>query len=146
MAKEQWKKVGVVVGIISLFITLVVTVTTVAYTSGGGVAEVKGDIESVKGNAVEDRAAIDKLEVRTTKLEVEANESKLRDARIAGQYTNIESYMKSDLDRTKEIASDIKEYRKEHEAQVESNRKEQQSRTEAIIRIQAQIDNLERVD
>ena len=146
MAKEQWKKVGVIIGIISLFITLVVTVTTVAYTSGGGVAEVKGDIKGVKENAIEDRAAMVKLEVRTTKLEVEANESKLRDARTAAQYTNIESYMKNESDRTKEIASDLKEYRKEHEAQVESNRKEQQSRTEAIIKIQAQIDNLERVD
>ncbi len=146
MAKEQWKKVGVVVGIISLFITLVVTVTTVAYTSGGGVAEVKGDIESVKENAVEDGAAMVKLEVRTTNLEKESTESKLRDARIAGQYTNIESYMRNESDRTKEIATDLKEYRKEHEAQVESNRIEQQGRTEAIIRIQAQIDNLERVD
>ncbi len=146
MAKEQWKKVGVIVGVISLLITLVVTITTVAYTSGGGVAEVKGDIESVKENAVEDRVAMVKLEGRTTKLEKEANESKLRDARTAAQYTNIEAYMKNESERTKEIAGDLKEYRKEHEAQVESNRKEQQSRTEAIIKIQAQIDNLERVD
>jgi len=146
MAKEQWKKVGVIAAVIGLLITLVVTVTTVAYTSGGGVAEVKGDIKNVKENAVEDREAMVKLEGRTTKLEVEANESKLRDARTAVQYTNIESYMRNESDRTKEIASDLKEYRKEHEAQVESNRKEQQSRTEAIIKIQAQIDNLERVD
>ena len=146
MAKEQWKKIGVGISIIGLIITVLGSVVLLAYTGGTNIAVVKGDITSVKANSLEDRA---KLALHTTQIEElkeEVNEAKLRDERIAGQYGKIESYMSNESQKTEDIAADLKDYRKEHAAQVESNRKEQQSRTEAIIRMQGQMDNLERVD
>ena len=157
MAKEQWKKIGVSISIVGITISIIGSVVGLAYFGGTSVAGVKGDIvlaettasadrTAIKDNAVEDRAAIAVHTTQIKELIHEQNESKLRDERIAGQYSNIESYMRNESLKTKEIAGDLKDYRKEHEAQVDSNRKEQQSRTEAIIRIQGQIDNLERVD
>lgn len=114
MAKEQWKKIGVVGGTVGLAIVIV----GIAWAGGGRVTGVEKDIESVKGNAVEDRQSIRDVSVLVTalkdkqasdykELKQDANDAKLRDERQSTQYTAILSHMQQQTEHVKKADESI---------------------------------------
>jgi hypothetical protein len=108
MAKEQAKMIGLAATLVGLTITIV----GIAWASGSKVTAVEKDVEAVQENAKEDREAIGTIAVRTTALEVEASEQKVRDARLAGQYTEIIAYMRTNSEKTGEIQKSVESVRK----------------------------------
>ena len=118
MAKEQWKRVGVVGGMVSLAIVIV----GIAWAGGGRVTSVEKDIEHVQTNAAEDRESIKDVATLVTalkekqasdykELKQDANDAKLRDERQSTQYTAILSHMQQQTDHVKkadESISDMK--------------------------------------
>jgi hypothetical protein len=131
MAKEQWRKIGVMVGMV----TLAILIVGMAWAGGGRVTGVEKDIESVRGNAEEDRKAIAAVLKRTTALEVEASEARLRDERIASQFTEISAYMRTESKKTDEI---IKE-------QKAGSTARQEIKIE-LTKVQSTVNNLERAE
>lgn len=108
MAQANWKAIGTISGIV----TIMIAVVGIAWASGSKVTAVEKDVEAVQNNAIEDRKAIGAVAIRTTALEIEASEAKLRDERIAGQFTEISAYMRTESDKTKEIHERIQAFQK----------------------------------
>ncbi len=118
MAKEQWKKIGAIGGLVTLSILIV----GMAWSGGGRVTGVEKDIEHVQDNATEDRNSIkdvctlvsalkDKQASDYKELKQDANDAKLRDERQSTQYTAILSHMQQQTEHVKkadESISDMK--------------------------------------
>ena len=118
MAKEQWKKIGTIGGVISLVIVIV----GMAWAGGGRVTGVEKDIDSVKANAIEDRDSIKNVSILVSalkekqaadykELKQDANDAKIRDERQSTQYTAILSHMEQQTEHVKkadESISDMK--------------------------------------
>ena len=100
MAREQVKVISTAVVLVGLIITIV----SIAWASGSKVTAVEKDVEAVQNNATEDRKAIGAVAIRTTALEIEASEARLRDERQANQFTKILVYMETDSKKTDEIS------------------------------------------
>lgn len=118
MAKEQWKKVGVIGSLIGLAVVIV----GIAWAGGGRVTGVERDIEHVQNNATEDRDSIKDVAILVSalkekqasdykELKQDANDAKLRDERQSTQYTAILLHMKQQTEHVRkadESISDMK--------------------------------------
>ncbi len=114
MAKEQWKKIG----IIGSLVGLVIVIVGIAWAGGGRVTGVEKDIEHVQKDATEDRVAIKDVATLVTalkekqasdykELKQDANDAKLRDERQSTQYTAILSHMQQQTEHVKKADDSI---------------------------------------
>ena len=115
MAKEQWKKAGVIGSLIALGLMVV----GLAWAGGGRLVSVEKDIENHASNQAEDRSTIKEIVAIVTKLKEmndkehkalrkDSSEAELRDARMATQYTSILSHMTQQTKHTEASDSSIK--------------------------------------
>lgn len=117
MAREQWKKIGVIATLVSLSIVVV----GIAWGGGVKITSVEKDVESVRGNASEDRQAIQAIALRTTALESESTEAKLRDARQATQYAKILAGLENEATKTTAMFTILKDMDKKVDEQTTIN-------------------------
>ena len=93
MAKES-KGITVLVLVIIFVLGTIGSVVALAWTGGGRVAVVETNLITVTANS-------DRNTKEISGLKTDISEAKVRDARIAGQYSNIEIYMKTSIDSDK---------------------------------------------
>ena len=117
MAIDQLKKIGIIASLVSLSIVVV----GIAWGGGVKITSVEKDVDGVRSNAIEDRQAIQAIAKRTTALESESTEAKLRDARQATQYAKILAGLENEATKTSAMFTIIKEMDKKVDEQTTIN-------------------------
>lgn len=121
MAKEKLKQAGVFT-MAGVLITVVIFLLKISWAGSGRLTKVEAKAETTKNglntHITTDEKRHDKADTERAAIKDAASEARLRDERIAGQYTEITSYMRVGAETTKQINVKLESLRETQASQA----------------------------